>query len=112
MYISNSEVTRASSVGGQGWGGGGGVMGLSWGGQGVGGHQTQHLHLKKNVCALSLNQQDSTYIYYIFLWLDMVITSSGSVQRLLVTIWFYCVSGFATSVVNCGTTRVPKGLPM
>jgi hypothetical protein len=33
-------------------------------------------------------------------------------QRLLVTIWFYCVSGFATSVVNCGTTRVPKGLPM
>jgi hypothetical protein len=23
-------------------------------------------------------------------------------------IWFYCVSGFATSVVNCGTTRVPR----
>jgi hypothetical protein len=33
-------------------------------------------------------------------------------QRLLVTIWFYCVSGFATSVVNCSTTRVPMGLPM
>jgi hypothetical protein len=44
-------------------------------------------------------------------YLDMVITSSESGQRLLVTI-FYCVSGFATSVVNCGTTRVPKGLPM
>ena len=23
-----------------------------------------------------------------------------------------CVSGFATPVVNCGTTRVPVGLPM
>jgi hypothetical protein len=44
-------------------------------------------------------------------WLDMVITSSEFGQRLLVTIWFYCVSGFATSEVNCGTTRVPKGLP-
>jgi hypothetical protein len=44
--------------------------------------------------------------------LDMDITSSEFGQRLLVTIWFYCVSGFATSVVNCGTTRVPKGLPM
>jgi hypothetical protein len=42
----------------------------------------------------------------------MDITSSEFGQRLLVTIWFYCVSGFATSVVNCGTTRVPKGLPM
>jgi hypothetical protein len=58
---------------------------------------------KKNVCASSLNQQDT---YISFLWLDMVITSSESGQRLLVTIWFYCVSGFATSVVNCGTTRV------
>jgi hypothetical protein len=25
---------------------------------------------------------------------------------------YIIVSGFATSVVNCGTTRVPKGLPM
>jgi hypothetical protein len=33
--------------------------------------------------------------------------------RLLVTICLYCsVSGFATSVVKCGTTRVPMGLPM
>ena len=23
-----------------------------------------------------------------------------------------CVSGFATPVVNCGTARVPMGLPM
>jgi hypothetical protein len=60
----------------------------------------------------------------------VVITSSESGQRLLVTVWFYCVSGFeeeqinasytdgqqshgfASSVVNCGTTRVPMGLPM
>jgi hypothetical protein len=63
---------------------------------------------KKRVCIIS---EPAGYLH-IFLWLDMVITSSESGQRLLVTIWFYCASGFATSVVNCGTTRVPKGLPM
>jgi hypothetical protein len=60
------------------------------------------------VCIIS---EPAGYLH-IFLWLDMDITSSEFGQRLLVTMWFYCVSGFATSVVNCGTTRVPKGLPM
>jgi hypothetical protein len=66
------------------------------------------LSYKKSVCIIS---EPAGYLHN-RLWLDMVITSSESGQRLLVTIWFYCVSGFATSVVNCGTIRVPKGLPM
>jgi hypothetical protein len=63
------------------------------------------------LCASSLNQQDIPFVVGDgqghLEWLEMVrVTSSASGQRLLVTVCFYCVNGFATSVVNCGTTRV------
>ena len=33
-------------------------------------------------------------------------------KRLISILGYICVSGFATPVVNCGTARVPMGLPM
>jgi hypothetical protein len=60
----------------------------------------QFISKKKRVCIIS---EPAGYLH-IFLWLDMVITSSESGQRLLVTIWLYCVSGFEEEHINASYT--------